>query len=53
MNCERMRGTGGDHASPVVETRYDLWFGEPEVVDGSIDRGDEPGFGVRLNEELL
>ncbi len=35
------------------EPREDLWLGEPEVVDGSIDPGDEPGFGVRLNEELL
>ena len=31
------------------EPRKDVWLGEPEVIDGSID----PGFGVRLNEELL
>ena len=35
------------------EPRDDRWIGEPEVFDGSIDPGDEPGFGVRLNEELL
>ena len=34
------------------EPREDLWLGEPEVVSGSVDPGDEPGFGVRLNEEL-
>ena len=35
------------------EPRDDLWLGEPEVIDGTIEPGDEPGFGVRLNEELL
>jgi L-rhamnonate dehydratase len=35
------------------QPRDELWLGEPEVVDGTIDPGDEPGFGVRLNEDLL
>ena len=35
------------------EPREDLWLGEPEVVDGTIEPGDAPGFGVRLNEDLL
>ena len=35
------------------EPRDDVWLGEPEVSDGAIEPGDEPGFGVRLNEELL
>ena len=35
------------------EPRDDLWLGEPEVIDGTIEPGDEAGFGVRLNEELL
>ncbi len=33
--------------------RDDLWLGEPEVTGGSIDPGDAPGFGVRLNNDLL
>lgn len=33
--------------------REELWLGEPEVIDGSIEPGDEPGFGVRLNDALL
>lgn len=33
--------------------REELWIGEPQVIDGAIDPGDEPGFGVRLNEALL
>lgn len=33
--------------------REDLWLGEPEVSGGKIDPGDEPGFGVRLNQALL
>ena len=35
------------------EPREDLWLGEPEVIAGTIDPGDAPGFGVRLNEDLL
>ena len=35
------------------EPRDDLWLGEPEVIDGTIEPGDEPGFGVRLNEDML
>ena len=35
------------------EPRDDLWLGEPEVVDGSIEPNNEPGFGVSLNEDLL
>ena len=35
------------------EPREDLWLGEPEVTGGTIEPGDEPGFGVRLNEDLL
>ena len=35
------------------EPREDLWLDEPEVLAGSIEPNDEPGFGVRLNEALL
>ena len=35
------------------DPREDLWIGEPQVIDGSIEPGGEPGFGVRLNEALL
>ena len=35
------------------EPREGLWLGEPEVTDGTIEPSDDPGFGVRLNEDLL
>ena len=31
----------------------DLWLGEPQVEDGYLSINSEPGFGVRLNEDLL
>ncbi len=33
--------------------RDEVWLGAPEVADGRLLLTDEPGFGVRLNEELL
>ena len=51
-SCGRRHLTGsldGERAGTLEEPRDELWLGEPEVIEGSID----PGFGVRLNEELL
>ncbi len=33
--------------------RDDLWMDEPSAVNGFISPTDAPGFGVRLNEEML
>ena len=33
--------------------RDDLWLGAPEPVNGYIEIGGEPGFGVKPNEDLL
>jgi L-rhamnonate dehydratase len=31
----------------------DLWIGAPEAINGYIEIGDSPGFGLVLNEDLL
>lgn len=33
--------------------RDETWLGEPSAQDGYIEISDEPGFGVRVNEDLL
>lgn len=33
--------------------RDELWFGEPQSVDGRFTLNDEPGFGVQVNEAML
>ena len=33
--------------------RDDLWIGEPTAENGYISPSDAPGFGVRLNEDML
>jgi L-rhamnonate dehydratase len=33
--------------------RDSLWLGEPEPHEGCLMVGDEPGFGVRINEDML
>lgn len=46
-----------DFAELVMGTRNaekdEMWLGAPEPVNGYIELSDEPGFGVRPNEELL
>jgi len=35
------------------DNKDDLWIGAPEPVDGYIQIEDEPGFGIKPNEDLL
>jgi len=35
------------------DNKDDLWVGAPEPVDGYIQIEDEPGFGIKPNEDLL
>ena len=46
-----------DFAELVMGTRKAekdvMWLGAPEPVDGYIELGDAPGFGVKPNEDLL
>ena len=50
-------GIGEDLAELVMGRRGDsrdqVWLGAPEPTDGYLCLPEEPGFGVRVNEELL
>lgn len=50
-------GIGEDLAELVMGGRGDrrdqVWLGAPEPTDGCLCLSEEPGFGVRVNEELL
>ena len=41
------------HSDHIREPRDLLWLEEPEAKDGYVFPSDRPGFGVRLNEEML
>ena len=41
------------HSDHIRSPRDVLWLDEPEPEDGYIAPSDQPGFGVRLNEEMI
>jgi L-rhamnonate dehydratase len=41
------------HSDHIRSPRDALWLDEPEPQDGFIVPSDQPGFGVKLNEEML
>ena len=49
-DCEQLAETMPERWQPGADT---LWLGEPTVAGGAIAPTDAPGFGVRLNEELI
>jgi len=50
-------GLGDDLGERVLGHRHAqhdrLWLDEPQVVDGCLTLSDAPGFGVRLNDEMM
>ena len=49
-DCDDLAET---HPERWVPPRDELWFDEPQTVDGHLTPPDAPGFGVRLNEAML
>lgn len=51
-DCADLAEYHADHIGDE-DGRDVVWLDEPAPVDGFISPGDAPGFGVRLNEEIL
>ena len=49
-DCDDLAET---HPGRWVPPRDELWLDEPQTVDGLLTPPDGPGFGVRLNEQML